>query len=227
MATTDNITELDAGEIYDNWDQLVSPSSPVEQTDSGGLENLMEGLDSHIKSQDYWVDLFQQENFAGMELMSAPYNPHTINENEFHQKLQQLNRIFLKELTNQYINDLRSADISEESIFYLSKGILPTNWTVHLKYPLLYGGELNLENLILIQCHPFHELIHKYINQQILTEAGVGHPQLLYIPVPPGKVYIPNGEMTGSGGKKKSDRSAEAGLNASSLQQIAIKTGGR
>jgi hypothetical protein len=141
--------------------------------------------------------------------------------------LETLKLVFLKDLVDQYLNDLRSADISEESIFYMSKGILPTNWTVHLKYPLLYGGNLDMDNLVLIPIHPFHELIHKYINQQILTSAGVGHPQKLYIPVPLGKVYIPNGEMTGSGGKKKSDRSTQAGLSSANLQQIAIKTGGR
>ena len=205
----------------------MNNSAQGEENDYTNLDTLMGGLDSDIKNQDYWVDLFQNENFAGMELMSASYNPQTIDESEFHQKMDKLKLSFLKDLTNQYINDLRSADISEESIFYMSKGMLPTNWTIHLKYPLLYGGELNLDNLILIPCHPFHELIHKYINQQILSSAGVGHPQQLYIPVPPGKVYIPNGEMTGSGGKKKSDRSTQAGLNNASLQQIAIKTGGR
>ena len=223
----ENLTELDGNEIYDNWDQLMDNSAPKTQTDSIGLDGLMEGLDSDIKNQDYWVDLFQQENFAGMELMSANYYPHTINESEFHQKLEKLKHFFLKDLVAQYVNDLRSADISEESIFYMSKGILPTNWTVHLKYPLLYGGNLDMDNLVLIPIHPFHELIHKYINQQILTSAGVGHPQTLYIPVPLGKIYIPNGEMTGSGGKKKSDRSTQAGLSSANLQQIAIKTGGR
>ncbi len=86
---------------------------------------------------------------------------------------------------------------------------------------------MSLDNLVLIQCHPFHELIHDYLNKQTLSAAGIGHPQTLYIPIPLGKVYIPNGEMTGSGGKKKSDRSATAGLTSANLQQIAIKTGGR
>ena len=223
----DNMTELDGSELYENWDQLMNNSSPSGDMDTNSLDGLMEGLDSDAKDQDYWVDLFQNENFANMELMTANYYPHTINESEFHQKLESLKLVFLKDLVDQYLNDLRSADISEESIFYMSKGILPTNWTVHLKYPLLYGGNLDMDNLVLIPIHPFHELIHKYINQQILTSAGVGHPQKLYIPVPLGKVYIPNGEMTGSGGKKKSDRSTQAGLSSANLQQIAIKTGGR
>lgn len=223
---THELTELDGAEIFDNWDQLMGEGAPTKESDSD-LEELMTGLQSDEKDQDYWVDLFQNENFGGMDLMSARYQPYTLNEPEFHQQFKLLKRAFLKELTTLYVNDLRSADLSEESIFYLSKGYLPANWTVHLKYPLLYGGKMALDNLVLIQCHPFHELIHDYLNKQMLSAAGIGHPQTLYIPIPLGKVYIPNGEMTGSGGKKKSDRSATAGLTSANLQQIAIKTGGR
>ncbi len=225
MAVPD-LTELDGNEIFDNWDQLMGQSVP-EKTSDSDLENLMEGLESDEKGQDYWVDLFQNENFGGMDLMSAHYHPYTLNEQEFHHQMKHLKRAFLKELVNVYVNDLRSADLSEESIFYLSKGYLPTNWTIHLKFPLLYGGKMALDNLVLIQCYPFHELIHSYINKQMISAAGLGHPKMIYVPVPLGKVYIPNGEMTGSGGKKKSDRSATAGLTSANLQQIAIKTGGR
>ena len=45
----ENLTELDGNEIYDNWDQLMDNSAPKTQTDSIGLDGLMEGLDSDIK----------------------------------------------------------------------------------------------------------------------------------------------------------------------------------
>ena len=125
------------------------------------------------------------------------------------------------------INDLRAASISEENIFYLSKGILPANWTVHLKYPPLYGGEAIPDNMVMIQCQPFHELIHNFIDRQILTNAGLGHPKTLYVPTPVGKIYIPEGAWTGSGGKKKADRSVMAGMTQSALQQLSQKVGGR
>ena len=225
MATPD-LTELDGSEVFDNWDQLMGNSLPTKEADTT-LDGLMGDLQANEKGQDYWVDLFQQENFAGMDLMGVQYHPYSLNEKEFHQQMQPLKKAFLNELVTVYINDLRSADLSEESIFYLSKGHLPVNWTIHLKYPLLYGGKMTLDNLVLIQCYPFHELIHNYLNKQMISAAGLGHPKTLYIPIPLGKVYIPNGEMTGSGGKKKADRSATAGLTAANLQQVAIKTGGR
>ena len=64
MATPE-LTELDGSEIFDNWDQLMGENAPIKDSDSG-LEGLMEGLESDEKGQDYWVDLFQNENFGGI-----------------------------------------------------------------------------------------------------------------------------------------------------------------
>ena len=47
------------------------------------------------------------------------------------------------------------------------------------------------------------------------------------MPTPIGKVYIPEGAWTGSGGKKKADRSVMAGMTQSALQQLSQKVGGR
>ena len=218
--------ELDGAEIFQNWDQLIqdpqnSTTSSKEELDFCGL------VETSDKGADYWENLFQESNFAGMDLMGLSYYPITIQEEEFFKKYNHVKKDFIADIVANNLNDLRSAGISEENIFYLSKGILPANWTVHLKYPPLYGGRPEAENMVLIQCQPFHELIHDFINQQILTEAGVGHPKTLYVPTPTGKVYIPEGTWTGSGGKKKADRSVMAGMTQSALQQLSQKVGGR
>ena len=82
MATPD-LTQLDGSEIFDNWDQLMGENTSSKTSDSE-LDSLMAGLESEEKGQDYWVDLFQNENFGGMDLMSAHYQPYTLNEQEFH-----------------------------------------------------------------------------------------------------------------------------------------------
>ena len=179
------------------------------------------------KGAEYWENLFQESNFGGMDLMGLSYYPITIHEEDFFKKYSTSRRIFMADVLANNLNDLRAAGISEENIFYLNKGVLPANWTVHLKYPPLYGGGPDPENMVLIQCQPFHELIHDFINQQILSSAGIGHPKTLYVPTPTGKVYIPEGSWTGSGGKKKSDRSVMAGMTQSALQQLSQKVGGR
>ena len=220
--------ELDGSVIFENWDQLIqSPqgnSSVPVQAEEMDFSELM---GSSEKGLDYWENLFQESNFSGMNLMGLSYYPLSINEEEFFKKYTQAKKIFIADILANNLNDLRSAGISEENIFYLTKGILPANWTVHLKYPPLYGGQAEPENMVLIQCQPFHELIHDFIDRQILSSAGIGHPKTLYVPTPVGKVYIPEGAWTGSGGKKKSDRSVMAGMTQSALQQLSQKVGGR
>ncbi|MGN0919586.1 MAG: hypothetical protein ACI4OR_02355 [Alphaproteobacteria bacterium] len=209
--------ELEGADIFENWDQLVqSPaatqSAPSEELD---LSDLMGGGE---KGVDYWEKLFQESNFGGMNLMELSYYPITILEEDFLKKYTAAKRVFLVDVLAHNLNDLRSAGISEENIFYLSKGILPANWTVHLKYPPLYGALPEPDNMVLIPCQPFHELIHAFIDRQILTSAGVGHPKKLYVPTPVGKVYIPGSAWTGSDGK--ANRSVAQGLSP-----LSTKTG--
>lgn len=220
------MTELDGKKLFDNWDQLIqSPASnasiPSEEVDFSSL------MSSSERGPDYWENLFQESNFSGMNLMGLSYYPSTMQEEDFFKKYTISKRSFVADILTNNTNDLRAAGISEENLFYLSKGVLPANWTIHLKYPPLYGGEPVPDNMVMIQCQPFHELIHDFINKQILSRAGVAHPKTLYVPTPTGKVYIPEGAWTGSGGKKKADRSVMAGMTQGALQQLSQKVGGR
>ena len=220
--------ELDGQELFENWDQLIQSSDSVPSaSEKKGELDFSDLMGSSEKGQDYWENLFQESNFAGMDLMGLSYHPITIHEDEFFKEYTRAKKVFIADILANSLNDLRAAGISEENIFYLSKGILPANWTIHLKYPSLYGGNATPDNMVLIQCQPFHELIHDFIDKQMLSSAGMGHPKTLYVPTPVGKVYIPEGAWTGSGGKKKADRSVMAGMTQSALQQLSQKVGGR
>lgn len=190
--------ELDGADIFDNWDQLIQSPNASEPPLSPELEigDLIEG---QKKEADYWEHLFQTSNFGGMRLASFQYHPLTIHEEDFFKAYTAAKKEFIQDIFAHHANDLRVAGISEENIFYLSKSILPVNWTVHLKCPSLYGGQADPDNMVMIQCQPFHELIHDFINNQILTAAGVGHPKTLYVPMPVGKIYIPEAKWAGDG----------------------------
>ena len=146
------------------------------------------------------------------------------NPIDTHLKMRRLTRDFVRLLSYNYIMDLRSAGLSEEAIFYMKKGKIPENYTVHLKYPLEYGGSLDFNNMVLIQDKPFHDMIHSYIDQQLMSPNGIEYPSLLYVPVPVGKVYVPFSLFTGSGGKNKQDRSVYAGYSSAALNKIALKS---
>lgn len=177
-----------------------------------------------VKDQDYWTHRFNEMNFAGMDLMAVSYfGSFTYDLFEQHMLLKRVTREFVRLLSYNYAMDLRSAGVSEEGIFYMKKGKIPENFTVHLKYPLEYGGTIDFNNMVFMQDKPFHDLIHSYLDEQMQTPSGISYPPLLYVPTPVGKIYVPFGMFTGSGGKNKQDRSVYAGFSKAAFDKIALK----
>lgn len=175
--------------------------------------------------QEFWEKLFKEMNFPGMDLMAVGYfNMSSDDLVEQRLFLKKTIRDFLKLLAYNYANDLRDAGVTEEGMFHIKKGNLPENYTVHLKYPLEYGGRIDFNNMVFIQTHPYHDLIHAYVDQQLVGENGSVRPRQLYVPVPVGKVYIPSSDYTGSGGKNKQDRSTVAGFTQAALKDLMIKS---
>ena len=195
------------------------------------LDNALDSLNQEIitgnqlnKNQDYWANRFNQLNFPGMDLMAVYYiGSFTYDMLEQHLLLKRVVRDFVRLLSYNYTMELRSAGVSEEGIFYMKKGKIPENYTVHLKYPPEYGGTIDFNNMVFMQDKPFHDMIHAYLDEQILTENGISYPPLLYVPAPVGKIYVPFGMFTGSGGKNKQDRSVYAGFSKAAFEKIALK----
>ncbi len=211
-------TSLNAADVFADWDRLL-------QTPFDSEIDPLAGMTLEEEGQAYWESLFNSMNFPGMDLMAVVYFPkEESNPFDRHKILCRTIRDFTRFLSYNYTNDLRSAGISEEGIFYMKKGQLPENFTIHLKYPLNYGGNIDFNNMVLIQSSPFHELIHHYINRQLIGPDGPLTPRQLFVPAPTGKVYVPTGLFTGSGGKNKQDRSVLAGYSQSALRDIAIKS---
>ena len=189
--------ELDGAEIFSNWSQLVQTDEVAQKQNTANtddvldmaLDNLaLDGGDAH------WLEVFQKTNLSDMDLVALPLIRHY--EHDFKAEYQQMKnqtQVFLANLVRTHVNELRVAGLSEEQISNLKEGQLPVNWTVHLKYPLMYGGTITVDNLVLIPHHPFHEDLHHFINRQMVTDAGVMSPAVLYVPAPKTAVYIPYG----------------------------------
>ncbi len=192
MAQENKNVELDGADVFANWDQLVqSDSKPLEQSDvlDMALGNLaLDGGEAH------WLSLFQKTNLSDMDLVALSLVRSF--EHDFKAEAQQFKtqaQLFMAELSTVHKDDLRVAGLSDDQISDLAQGKLPINWTLHLKYPLAYGGALVSHNLVLIPQHPFHEDLHHFVNQQMVTDAGVISPAVLYVPVPKSAVYVPYG----------------------------------
>ena len=208
---------LNAEDIFADWDKLLQ-EPVVDETSWDDLQLAESG-------QAYWENLFNEMNFPGMDLMAVT---PLIRENYDIQTIQKLMnrtmRDFVRFLSYHHANDLRSAGITEEGLFYMKRGQIPENFTVHLKYPINYGGTIDFDNMVFIQARPFHDLIHLYLNKQFIGPEGYLTPEQLYVPVPTGKVYVPMGLFTGSGGKNKQDRSVLAGFSQSALKDLALRS---
>ena len=194
MDSNDKNIELDGAEIFANWNQLVQTEEKPVATD----DILDMALDSLAidGGEQHFLDLFQNTNLSNMDLVALKlvkqYTPDFKSES---QQMKTQMHHFLMRLAGEHGDELRVAGLSEEQIGQLVEGKLPINWTVHLKYPLAYGGIITENNLVLMPHHPFHEDLHAFINQQIVTDAGVMSPAVLYVPVPKASVYVPYGSQ--------------------------------
>ena len=170
-------------------DKPAPQSGASDDVLSLALDNLaLDGGESH------WLSLFQKTNLSDMDLVALTLVRSF--EHDFGAEAQQFKaqaQLFMSDLATAHKDELRVAGLSEDQIADVGQGKLPINWTLHLKYPLAYGGALVAHNLLLIPHHPFHEELHHFINQQMVTDAGVMRPATLYVPVPKSAVYVPYG----------------------------------
>ena len=186
-------TELDGAEIFSNWSQLTATESPESKTGSDILEMSLENL-ALDGGDAYWLKRFQETHLSDMDLVALKLSTsYTADLKAEATQIKIQSQSFLKQLHLKHMNELRIAGLSDDQIDLLKEGKLPINWTVHLKYPLAYGGAITIDNFVLIPHYPFHEDIHHFINQQIVTGAGIMKPALLYVPVPKSHVYVPYG----------------------------------
>ena len=198
-----DMTELDGTDIYPEWENLLgaekqNTSSPKTDFDLS-LDNLMSNNDESM-----WVERFQKCNFLGMQLIALhlPPRPPIIDLPHQNTILHATRHSFLIKLPQTNLNDLRIAGLTENDIADISNGIVPTNWTIHLKYLPQYGATIEPDNMVLMPQHPFHEQIHAFLNQQMITDAGAITPNVLYVPTPTNSVYIPIAGQTDNAAPK-------------------------
>lgn len=172
-----------------------------------------------------WEWQMSQMDLPNMELLEVNYvmlDPRW--RLELRKAFKRARRDFLKYVGYHHVNELLSAGIDEEGIRKIKKGKAPENFNVHVRVPFDYGGTNDFSNLVLIQTHPFHVAIHKFIDMQTLSQPQGSKPRRLFIPAPKGKVYIPGVIEISSGGKDKHDRSVYAGFLESTFEIIAQKS---
>lgn len=171
-----------------------------------------------------WEWQFSQMNLPNMELIEVNYVMLDANWlSELRKAFKRTRRDFLKYVGYHHVNELIAAGMDEEDIKLVKKGKAPENFNVHVRVPFDYGGTNSFSNLVLIQTHPYHSEIHRFIDMQTLIQPNL-KPSKLFLPSPPGKVYTPGEIEISSGGTSRHDRSVYAGFLESTFEIIAQRS---
>jgi len=171
-----------------------------------------------------WEWQFSQMDLPNMELIEVNYTMLDANWlSELRKAFKRTRRDFLKYVGYHHINELIAAGMDEEAIKLVKKGKAPENFNVHVRVPFDYGGTNSFSNLVLIQTHPYHNEIHRFIDMQTLIQPNL-KPMKLFLPSPKGKVYTPGEIEISSGGSSRHDRSVYAGFLESTFEMIAERS---
>ncbi len=172
-----------------------------------------------------WELQLNNSNLPGMELNELNLIPYDhIYINEMRRGFKRARRDFIKFVCYNNQQDLFAAGMEDTDVSLLRKGIVPENFNIHRKVPYEYGGNNDFSNLCLIQTHPYHDNLHKFLDMQIFIHPKGTKVKRLFMPTPTGNVYIPYLDINGSGGKSKHDRSVYAGFDKGTLDLISLKS---
>lgn len=207
--------------------QMPQPMSAPPPQSASYMNNMSSQVMPAGNPDDLSMWEWQLDNFnlPGMELQEAMLVIQSPNwKNDMKKAFKRARRDFLKFVGYHHKDECLQAGVDEEGLKLLKKGRSPENFNVHMKIPLDYLGTNDFSNLCLIKTYPFHSEIHKFLDLQIVKQAGLGKPRRLLIPVPRGKVYVPDTGDFAPGGKDKHDRSVYAGFLESTFDMIKIKS---
>lgn len=147
---------------------------------------------SLLKSENMKLFLEQKIKKYGLRniiLEEHSYQPQTWDEmDKSFTEYRKIRKVFLKMLGYSHEEECRKLGLDEDDIMLLRQSISPENYNTHIKFPLDFGGILNINNIALVKTNPHHELIHRLIDIQI-EKGYLKTNKKIFIPYFEGKVY--------------------------------------
>lgn len=210
----------------DNFEQeLKASSSPYINAFMDTRDAPPTMIVDDFGDRSLWELQLNNSNLPGMELEEfSLINFDHIYINEMRRGFKRARRDFIKFVSYNNQQDLYAAGLDDTDLAMLRKGYVCENFNVHRKVPYEYGGTNDFSNLCLIQTHPYHDNLHKFLDMQVFIHPKGAKVKHLFIPIPSGNVYVPYLDIAGSGGKSKHDRSVYAGFHKEMFDIIAQKT---
>lgn len=119
---------------------------------------------------------------------------------DWFKKYTALRREFLSSLTDSF-EEIAFMNLPQDEFINLIMGKeLPENTSLRLKVPLIWGGDLSIENMFLCYTFPHSQNLDRFIIEQI-------NSAVVYLPNPEKKIYVTTHlSGGGDGGNATSDR---------------------
>ena len=151
------------------------------------------------------------ERLATLGLEDMPVMEYTPNrctlDADWFKKYSALRREFLSSLSDS-LEEIAFMNLSQDEFMGLVMGrSLPENLSIRMRIPLLWGGELKIENMFLCMTFPHSYKLDKFIIDQ--SDA-----KTVFLPNPSKKIYLTTHTGGGGvGGNATSDRLSQSAFN--------------
>jgi hypothetical protein len=151
------------------------------------------------------------EKLAGMGMDDMPVMEYTPTrctlDADWFKKYSALRREFLSSLSDS-LEEIAFMNLPQNEFMGLIMGqSLPENLSVRMRVPLLWGGELKIENMFLCMTFPHSFNLDRFIIEQ--SDA-----KTVYLPNPERKIYLTTHTGGGGvGGNATSDRLSQSAFN--------------
>ena len=145
----------------------------------------------------------------GMDDMPVmEYVPTRCNmDSDWFRKYVSLRREFISSLTDSF-EEITFMNLTQDEFIQLITGkSLPENTSIRFKIPLLWGGELSIDNMFLCWTFPHSHNMDRFIIEQ--SDAAT-----IFLPNPAKKIYLTSHTGGGGpGGNSASDRLSQTAIN--------------
>lgn len=128
-------------------------------------------------------------------------------DSDWFQKYSMLRRKFMESLMDS-MDDIVFMNLQQDEYINLVMGkALPDNLSIRFKIPLIWGGDMDIDNMFLCMTFPHSYNLDRFIIEQ--SDA-----QTIYLPYPEKKIYLTSHlGGGGDGGNATSDRLSQSAFN--------------
>lgn len=151
------------------------------------------------------------EEMKMSDMPIIPIKPHTVSVSaDWFQQYKELCHTFIRSLSD-CVQELALMNLTRDEFMGLLMGReISDNLSIRFRTPLIWGGELSINNLFMCYTFPISQNLDRFIIEQSGNET-------IWLPNPKKKIYLPiHSTLAGNGGNAVADRLSQMAANIAS-----------